>query len=360
MTPLGERIPRLRTLIDTSTHEALTRAFQLSQVSNHTQDLQDAAYAQVASGKRFRGILAMLGAEYIRPHSTATVSLAAGLELYQASALAHDDLIDHAATRRANPTPHIRFRDIHIQNTWSGNAADFGAAAAILLGDFLFSAAEIALSDQCALLAEQTAQRLMQRYAMMHAQVAIGQYLDIRAEHLPLDPQVSDAIVLSDILQVARYKSALYSVVHPFILGAISAEATEELITQLEHILLPWGLAFQLRDDDLGVFGDPCRTGKPSGDDLREGKRTALLALTWHKASYSERKLLCTVLGNADADDDALAQAAHIIDIHGRKPHEALITQLVDEGHAHMASLPHERNEDILSGIAQILTERSA
>ena len=171
----------------------------------------------------------------------------------------------------------------------------------------------------------------------MHAEVALGQYLDIAAEQAPLDPQRADALRTSDSLEVALHKSAHYSVVHPAILGAIcgadSVDAGAALADTLEEVLTPWGLAFQLRDDDLGVFGDPQVTGKPAGDDLREGKRTVLLALTWAASSPAEREALTQVLGVATASPEQIARATQIVHGNGRGAHEEEITRLVEEGH---------------------------
>jgi len=231
--------------------------------------------------------------------------LSAALELYQASALVHDDIIDKADERRGMPTPHRTLADHHAAQSWIGSSTDFGRHSAILVGDFLFSAATAAADEQALTLPEDCARAFARRFADMHAEVALGQYLDISAEQNPLDPERTDALSMSDSLEVALHKSAHYSVVHPALLGAICAAPSFDhvagLLDVLETILTPWGLAFQLRDDDLGVFGDPAVTGKPAGDDLREGKRTALLALTWEASSPAERRALTDVLGVAEA-----------------------------------------------------------
>ena len=212
-------------------------------------------------------------------------------------------------------------------------------------------------------LREDCARTFVRRFADMHAEVALGQYLDITAEQIPLDPERTDALSVSDSLEVALHKSAHYSVVHPALLGAICAAPSFDrvagLLDVLETILTPWGLAFQLRDDDLGVFGDPAVTGKPAGDDLREGKRTALLALTWEASSPAERRALTDVLGVADASAEQIAAATDIVERNGRAAHEAEIARLVADGDAALeASTFDEGARAMLRELCSILTAR--
>ena len=293
------------------------------------------------------------------------VHLGAALELYQASALVHDDIIDHADERRGQPTPHRALATRHSDAGWIGSSSAFGLNAAILVGDFLFSAATAQADEQALELRADCVQTFTQRFADMHAEVALGQYLDILAEQHPLDPQRADALSADAALEVALHKSAHYSVVHPGVLGAIcgapSLAQALPLIEVLETILTPWGLAFQLRDDDLGVFGDPAVTGKPAGDDLREGKRTVLLALTWAASSPAERTALTEVLGVAEASAEQIARATAIVERNGRAAHEAEIARLVEEGHRALdASHVDADAASMLRELCDILTARRA
>ena len=145
------------------------------------------------------------------------------------------------------------------------------------------------------------------------------------------------------------------------ICGAPTLDAGDALTHSLEEILTPWGLAFQLRDDDLGVFGDPAVTGKPAGDDLREGKRTVLLALTWEASSPAERSALTEVLGVAEASPERLSAATRIVEANGRAPHEAEIARLVADGHAALeASSFDDDARAMLRELCAILTARRA
>lgn len=244
-----------------------------------------------------------------------------------------------------------------------GSPTDFGEHAAILVGDFLFSAATDAADAQALLLDEAAAESFTRRFADMHAEVALGQYLDIVAEQTPLDPHRDDAVSGADALDVALHKSAHYSVVHPAALGAICASAppgqVSALLAILDSVLTPWGLAFQLRDDDLGVFGDPQVTGKPAGDDLREGKRTVLLALTWEASTPSERRELTRVLAVPTASPREIGAATHIVARNGRDAHEETIARLVADGHAALqrANVGDEARR-MLAELCSLLTAR--
>ncbi|WP_115727470.1 polyprenyl synthetase family protein [Actinomyces culturomici] len=364
MTTLAERFAALRPSIDREAREAIDALLAEIGRTAGADAFVDTALAATRSGKRFRALLAHFGASLAsgRPLGEDPVgSLGAALELYQASALAHDDLIDHARTRRGAPTPHVRLAGVHRDAGWQGSADEFGAAGAVLVGDLLFSAAERAIGRQCEDLDPADAARLLARYSTMHAEVALGQYLDVRAEHLPLDLLDDAALSIEDAMEVVLRKSAHYSIVHPALLGAIAAGGDDALLASLDEILTPWGIAFQLRDDDLGVFGDPGTTGKPAGDDLREGKRTVLLALAWRAAADDERRALVGVLGDADAPDAAVAEAAAIIERRGRAAHERLIESLILEGEKALESAgfsPAER-EDLLE-LARIVTARKS
>ena len=349
---LSDSFSVLRPRIDEATASSLAGLLARAGAGIRSEEFSEAVLASVVGGKRFL-------------EEVDIPDLGAALELYQASALVHDDIIDNANERRGMPTPHRTLAEHHTRQSWIGSSTDFGRHGAILVGDFLFSAAAAAADRQALSLGDERAEAFTRRFADMHAEVALGQYLDIAAEQAPLDPQRSDALRTSDSLEVALHKSAHYSVVHPAILGAIcgaaSVEAGAALADTLEEVLTPWGLAFQLRDDDLGVFGDPQVTGKPAGDDLREGKRTVLLALTWAASSPAEREALTEVLGVATASPEQIARATQIVHSNGRGAHEEEIARLVEEGHRALdAAQFAPQASGMLRELCLILTSRRA
>ncbi|TKV60482.1 polyprenyl synthetase family protein [Nakamurella flava] len=200
--------------------------------------------------------------------------LGAALELLQASALIHDDVIDRSDRRRGAPATHRALAADHADAGWVGDADHFGVSAAILLGDLalmwaddLFTAGALALG---------VVPQAAPVWAAMRTEVTAGQLLDLfTSTAATTDPAEQEA----DAMLVNRYKTAAYTVQRPLHLGAVAAGAPAETVHALLDFGSDIGVAFQLRDDELGVFGDPAVTGKPAGDDLVEGKRTVLLAV---------------------------------------------------------------------------------
>ncbi|BCJ30952.1 polyprenyl synthetase family protein [Actinocatenispora sera] len=235
----------------------------------------------------------------------AAVTAFASLELLQACALMHDDVMDSSDTRRGEPAVHRRFATLHAERGWSGAAEGFGTAAAILLGDLCLGwSAE--MYDGSGVPAPRLAAG-REAYHLMRTEVMAGQYLDVLA-------QADVAHSSRDRAErVARYKSAKYTVERPLLLGGRLAGAGSATLAAYSAYGLPLGAAFQLRDDVLGVFGDPARTGKPAGDDLREGKRTYLVAAAYEATTPAGRAVLDARLGAADLDADGVAQLRALI-----------------------------------------------
>ncbi|MDI1464901.1 polyprenyl synthetase family protein [Catellatospora sp. KI3] len=232
------------------------------------------------------------------------VTALASLELVQASALMHDDLMDASDTRRGEPSVHRRFEALHSQQRWQGEPTGFGAAAALLLGDLCLVWSDELLHGSGLDPVVVTHARPV--YDLMRTEVMVGQYLDVLT-------QASADTSVRRASQVARFKSAKYTVEHPLLFGAALAGAPAQLSAAYSAFGLPLGEAFQLRDDVLGVFGDPAATGKPAGDDLREGKRTYLIAMAFEGAGPDDRAELAAGLGRPDLDEAGVARLRQII-----------------------------------------------
>jgi len=259
----------------------------------------------LGGGKRLRpafaywGYRAAGGAD--RDEVVATVC---ALEFVQASALIHDDVMDDSDTRRGGPAAHRRFGLIHHEAHWLGNPAAFGTAAAILLGDLCLVWSDELLHG--AGLDPVTLARARPVFDEMRTEVTVGQYLDLHT-------QVTGDTSTQRASLVARYKSAKYTVERPLLLGAAIAGAPPEVAAAYSAYGLPLGEAFQLRDDVLGVFGDPGVTGKPARDGLREGKRTYLVAAALEAAGDAAGQALRDGLGDPDLDADGVDRLREII-----------------------------------------------
>ncbi|MCI2421898.1 polyprenyl synthetase family protein [Saccharopolyspora sp. K220] len=277
-----------------------------------------AAVAELADfvlggGKRIRPTFAWwgwraAGGSAEGPAAKAMLRAASALELLQACALVHDDLIDESDTRRGNPTVHRKFERIHQEAGFSGAGRQFGSAAAVLLGDLALSWADDMLHS--AGIAPDALARALRPWRAMRTEVLAGQYLDVLGQYRGDEtPQAA--------LRICQLKAASYTVQRPLELGAEAAGADPEALRALHRFGSDIGVAFQLRDDLLGVFGDPGVTGKPAGDDLREGKRTVLIAEAVAKARQQADQpaldLLCDVLGDPELDEDHVEQARSLL-----------------------------------------------
>lgn len=253
-------------------------------------------------GKRLRPAFAYWGWRAVadRAPDDQALQLFSALELLHACALVHDDVIDDSSTRRGRPTVHVRFAALHGDRGWRGSAERFGVSAAILLGDLALSwADDIAFGVD---LAPDAHQRVRRVWADIRTEVLGGQYLDIVAE-------ASAAESIASAMNVDTFKTACYTVSRPLQLGAAAAADRPDVQELFGQFGTDLGVAFQLRDDVLGVFGDPKVTGKPSGDDLRSGKRTVLLAEAVELAEKSDalaanelRRSIGAQLSDADVD----------------------------------------------------------
>jgi geranylgeranyl diphosphate synthase, type I len=252
-------------------------------------------------GKRLRPAFAYWGWRAVAenpgdPVEPDVLRLFSALELLHACALVHDDVIDASATRRGLPTVHRLFADRHRASNWNGSSEQFGVSAAILLGDLaLVWADDIVSTVDLPMEAHRRVQRV---WAAIRSEVLGGQYLDIVAES-------SGAETVASAMTVNVYKTASYTISRPLQLGVTAAADRPDVLSAFHELGTSLGVAFQLRDDVLGVFGDPAVTGKPSGDDLRSGKRTVLLAEAVELADKSDpmaAKLLRTSIGTELSD----------------------------------------------------------
>ena len=295
-------------------------------IAEHRRDLEplgpdaapllDEAASFLTGGKRFRAQFAVLGyraitpleldGDTVSPELDLLLDAACSLELFHAAALIHDDIIDRSDTRRGRPSAHRHFAALGVLGPGGT------IAAAILLGDLLQSWADEmmqgaldAIPDRAAAMAARA------HFNRMRSEVAVGQYLDVLEEQQP--QFADDAEQLERSTRVLVYKSAKYSVEAPLLIGAAIAGASDEQEEALADFGLPIGVAFQLRDDVLGVFGDETLTGKPSGDDLTEGKRTVLVTLARGALPSGPRRIFDDMHGTPDLDREQIVMMQRTI-----------------------------------------------
>jgi len=252
----------------------------------------------LSGGKRVRPAMAYWGFVGAGGDTTqeSISKLGAGLELLQAFALFHDDIMDGSPTRRGAPTAHVQAMASHEAQGWSGEARRYGEAVAILAGDVSLVLSDVLLAD-----VNSDVRRLWNE---LRIEVNLGQFLDVVGT-------ARGEVSLAIAERIVEYKTARYTIVRPLQMGA-ALTGRNDLEDALANIGTPIGIAFQLRDDILGAFGQTELTGKPVGDDLREGKPTPLLARARSAATSDQTRLLDLVGTNLDAAQIADIQSVFI------------------------------------------------
>ena len=316
----------------------------------------------LAGGKRLRPAFCYWGWRGAGgPDGPEIVSAAAALELLHASALVHDDLMDASDTRRGQPSLHRQFEAYHAGRGWHGSPGAFGMGMAILLGDLL-----LAWTDEMfhgSGLPADALRRGRPVLDLMRTEVFAGQYLDLVG-------QAAGDGTLESALRVVEYKTTKYTIERPLHLGAALAGAPWNagaaatpggLVAAYTAYGLPLGTAFQLRDDILGVFGDPAQTGKPAGDDVREGKHTVLLAIARARATGPQAAVIERYLGDPLLDEAGTAEIRTVITDTGAVAEcEAMIGRHVAEAVAALAAAPITGEaRDALAGLAVAATARN-
>lgn len=329
------------------------RRKEFAGISEDLFPLIDFATSLMAGGKRFRAQFcywswvghlengSLTDVEQERALK-AMVSICAALEMFHAAALVHDDLIDQSDTRRGQPAVHKSFENLHKQNDWSGQPERFGLAGSVLVGDLLLNwSSEIFGNALQYAPSREIELACRAEFSRMRVEIMAGQYLDVLEENAGAHREPSEAVARAN--QVMLYKTAKYSIEAPLLIGAAFAGADFTARSEIEKFAIPLGLAFQLRDDVLGVFGDPKVTGKPAGDDLREGKRTVLIGLTREVLTGSVRNVFDEMLAARDINADQITFLQQtIIGAGALKKTETMIEELGSDSLQNLDSLELE------------------
>lgn len=339
----------------------------LAPVIDYTQSL-------LSGGKRFRALfcywswVGALSSAPLRQSETerrasaaAMVGITAALEMFHAAALVHDDLLDQSDTRRGAPAVHKRFETLHSASGWAGSPERFGVAGSVLVGDLMLGWSSEIFGN--ALLAAPTREieaACRDEFSKMRVEVMAGQYLDVLEENSAPTRAVEEAFGRAN--RVMLYKTAKYSIEAPMLIGAAFAGAEPGLLRGLSAFGIPLGMAFQLRDDVLGAFGDPAVTGKPAGDDLREGKRTVLVALTLQNLTPSIGRIFEELLTSRDLDAEQIAfMQQTIVDAGALEKTERMMEDLANESLTALDSLDiDERAKEQLRALALKVINREA
>lgn len=291
-------------------------------------------------GKRLRPALAVAGFRAVNDRQDLELVFDAGvaLELLQTYFLIHDDWMDQDEMRRGGPTVHT-----HLAKRF--RSEEKGEHSAILAGDYAVAMATGALSRLE--VAPERAQALVRCFAEMQLDAVLGQQIDLIGHS-------------KDIEAMYALKTGSYTVRGPLRLGATLAGASTKTLVGLDRYAMPAGIAFQLCDDLIGVFGDPATTGKPKGGDIRAGKRTALLVLGLKRAKGPSLKALKTAYGNSRASERQLARATEVLEACGAADIvRARIDELRDRATEAIERSPlRPAGRELLEGALRALTQR--
>ena len=301
------------------------------------QPIDEIARLVLAGGKRLRPAFCHWGFVGAggNPDDQRVIDAGAAFELMHAFALFHDDVMDGSATRRGEPTTHVVMSQLHEKHSWVGESRRFGEGAAILVGDLAF-----VYADQLLLGAPQPVWSIWNE---LRVELNFGQYLDMLGS-------ANSERRLVKAERICRYKSGKYTIERPLHLGAVLAapDKAEQLLPALSAYGLPLGDAFQMRDDVMGAFGETSVTGKPVGDDLREGKPTPLMAMATARANAAQLGVL-QLVGNTVLNDAQVVDVQAVIRETGALDQlEQLITSLTDEAIEAIGNAPlsqEARNE---------------
>jgi geranylgeranyl diphosphate synthase type I len=303
--------------------------------------------AFVAGGKRLRPAFCHWGFVGAGgdPSDARVADAGAALELLHGFALVHDDIMDGSTRRHGQPCVHVRFTEEHAAQGWRGEARRFGEGAAILIGDLAAVYAERLLQGAPA--------EALDVFAELRVELNIGQYLDLAAT-------AARSASADRAHTICVYKSGKYTIERPLHLGAALAGRLDGLAGHYSAYGLPLGEAFQLRDDLLGAFGDPDRLGKEVGEDVREGKPTALYAAAYAQAGPAGRAVLDRSYGRPDLAPAGVAEVLQVFTETGaRWSVESEIGALTSAAVAALASAPitdEARRE--LAALAEFVSAR--
>jgi geranylgeranyl diphosphate synthase type I len=311
--------------------------------------IDEIARLVLAGGKRLRPAFCFWGFVGAGgdPTDELVIDAGAALELLHAFALFHDDVMDGSLTRRGEPTTNAKFEASHAAQKLAGESRRFGDGVAILVGDLAY-----VYSDQ---LMRNASPQAWTIWNELRIELNFGQYLDMLGSAMNERRREKAE-------RICRYKSGKYTIERPLHLGALLAAPTrgDELITVLSTYGLPLGDAFQMRDDVLGAFGDTAITGKPVGDDLREGKPTPLMAIATARANTAQLKEL-QLVGNQDLTPQQIARVQEVIRETGALDElEVVITRLTDEAIAAVQNVPFAQSvRDELITLAEYVSWRT-
>lgn len=325
---------------------------QAEEVSPLAQEMVKALHEYTKGGKKVRGALTVLGYQASGGRDSRKIlSASCGMELFHNFLLVHDDLIDRDQTRRGSLTIHEYYKRLHEQRYKKSGSVHYGSSMAILAGDLgSFLAWELLVTSN---FSKERVVKAAHKLSDLLVQTAYGEIFDITSAF-------HDELSFDDILMAKTYKTAYYTVVLPLTIGAILAGAGKRKLTAFEAFGVPVGVAFQLQDDILGVFGQKEQTGKSVEGDIREGKKTFIFAKAMELANSEQKRFLRRHYGRKNATPAQIKKVKQIFEDTGAlKFSEQLASDLVEKGKKNVYRITRKKKyAQVLSSFADFVIQR--
>ncbi|MCL2387829.1 MAG: 4-hydroxy-3-methylbut-2-enyl diphosphate reductase, partial [Defluviitaleaceae bacterium] len=337
---------RVKTEIETASEKYLDDWLSNSTGQKFINDaIRDLRY-QNQGGKRIRGTMIKLG-EKIASNDTSNISapVALAYELFQTAILIHDDIIDKSHTRRGKTTIHASESDPH-----------FGTSRAICIGDYGLFLANKILSESG--LPAETLVKVFQLFSAIQLKTLEGEIMDVSMPYHPINLEENYDEYTQVVRSIYEYKTAWYTLAGPIMLGAICGGADEKLINLLRDIMLPLGMAFQIKDDLLGIYESDEVLGKPALSDIAEKKQTILYGYAYTNATHQQREELNKSYGNPKANEDDLTTVRRIFTATGAKQHANDQINSLSLSALNLIETIDENHRPLLRGLVHYLTTR--
>ncbi len=261
-------------------------------------------------GKKIRGGLVKIGFDSFsgKTADKKLLPVSTALELTHGAILIHDDIIDQSDFRHNQPTVHRQFQKYHLNNYQKGSASHYGESMAIVSGIIGYYSA-LSLIEKSSF-TDSLKLKAISQLAEFMTTTGYGEGIDV-------DLSYHSEIRRQDVITIHTYKTAYYTFIGPLKIGAILAGAQNSDLKKFEDFGLPLGIAFQLQDDILGIFGNEEKLGKPVGDDIREGKNTLLLTRVLEKGNSSQIKRIKELWGKKEISIKEIEEVRDIINKSG-------------------------------------------
>ncbi len=311
-------------------------------------------YRKYMGGKNIRGSLTKLGYEcFNSKNGKAILKASLMVEITHTWILIHDDIMDRDILRRKMPTIHVQYENFHKKRYKKGEGDHYGLSMAMDMGDIGFALSYLLLSDSD--FSDKVKTRVLRAFSNQILSTAYGQALDLTYE-------LEDKLSEEDVLRVHHYKAANYTITGPLQYGALFAGADEKEVKKIEKYGLPVGIAFQIRDDELGLFSDEKTLGKPIGSDVKENKITLLHLKALELAKGEDKKFIRNAYGNKDLTKRELNRVRKITQETGALDYsQKMARRLVEKGKKFIPQITQNpKLVDTLSNMADFMIERES